>query len=155
VKAVHQFYLKNQEINFHVNFVGSGELEKELKSFVHTNNINDYFTFHGVQQDVNSILLNSHIFLLPSIDEGFPIAILEAMRTGLPIVSTNVGGIAEMIDHGKSGFLIESTVEGIYEMLFDIKKHNWLELGEQSRNIFLNKFTISKMLQKYCEVFEN
>lgn len=59
--------------------------------------ISKYIDFIGVSNQVENYLLRSDIFMLPSRDEGFPISILEAMRAGLPIISTNIAGIPEMV----------------------------------------------------------
>ncbi|NLI56859.1 glycosyltransferase family 4 protein, partial [bacterium] len=56
---------------------------------------------------VPEYLIESDIFVLPSLSEGFPVVVLEAMASGLPVVATNVGGLPEIIQENKNGFLVE------------------------------------------------
>ena len=104
--------------------------------------------YHGVSDKEPSALqkntakhVNSDLFILPSITEGFPIAILEAMRVGLPIVSTNVAGIPEMINDGDTGLIIEPSVDGVFGFLSNFEKYDWKKMGENSHDLFLEKFT--------------
>lgn len=76
--------------------VGDGPLMEELQETVKKNRIeNVHFT--GARRDVNQIMPGSDIFVLPSISEGFPITLLEAFASGLPAVTTDVGGIKELV----------------------------------------------------------
>ncbi len=77
--------------------VGDGPLRHELEMKVQDDNIQDVF-FAGARRDVDQIMPSADIFVLPSISEGFPITILEAMASGLPVVATNVGGISEVMN---------------------------------------------------------
>jgi glycosyltransferase involved in cell wall biosynthesis len=64
--------------------------------------------FLGYQADARALLPGFDIFTLPSLCEGQPIALLEAMDAGLPVVASNVGGIPEVVEHGVTGFLAPS-----------------------------------------------
>lgn len=77
--------------------VGDGPLRHELEMKVQDDNIQDVF-FAGARRDVEQIMPSADIFVLPSISEGLPITILEAMASGLPVVATNVGGISEVMN---------------------------------------------------------
>ena len=59
------------------------------------------------QQQLADIFSRSHIFVLPSLSEGLPRVIFEAMATGLPVIGTRVGGVPDLIDHQKTGLLVE------------------------------------------------
>lgn len=84
-----------------------GELEI-IKKRIIKNNIGNYVSFLGVlpKRGLISLYENSDIFILPSYIEGMPMTILEAMASGLPVISTPVGGISEVIIDGINGFLI-------------------------------------------------
>lgn len=89
-----------QREKVHFTIVGDGTLRGELEKLCFEKGISKYIDFIGVSNQVENYLLRSDIFMLPSRDEGFPISILEAMRAGLPIISTNIAGIPEMVFSG-------------------------------------------------------
>ena len=62
--------------------------------------------FLGWIDDLPSLLSRWDIFVMPSLEEGFPIAALDAMAAGLPVVATAVGGVPELIEDGKTGWLV-------------------------------------------------
>lgn len=85
--------------------VGSGSLESELKKQVNAAGLEDRVIFTGFRTDIPQILAAVDLFVMPSVSEGLGTAILEAGAAGLPIVSTRVGGIPDIIKDGESGLL--------------------------------------------------
>lgn len=85
--------------------VGDGPLKQELEMKVHSDQIRDV-VFVGARRDVEKIMPSADVFVLPSVSEGSPITILEAMASGLPVVATRVGGITEVINE-KVGMVVE------------------------------------------------
>ena len=92
------FFLKNKGIDFHMFFVGSGYLEDETKKMVVAKDLTNYITFLGVREDIDTILANSDILLMPSIYEGFPVILVESQTAGTPALIS--GGIAPEVDLG-------------------------------------------------------
>lgn len=90
----------------HLVLVGLGPLEEELKAAALELGVAKRTTFLGSRDDVFEILPLFDLFCVSSQFEGFPIALVEAMATGLPCVATSVGGIPEIIDDGESGLLV-------------------------------------------------
>ncbi len=88
--------------------VGDGELKEELVELTKSLNINDNVIFLGFRNDVKDILQLCNGFILTSKSEAMPISILEAMRANLVIISSNVGGIPEIIKDNETGFIFES-----------------------------------------------
>lgn len=89
-------------------YIGGGQYEEnQLKILIEDNNLQDVITFCGWVSGENKInLLNkADAFILPSYKEALPISIIEAMTYGLPIISTEVGGIPELVEHGTNGLL--------------------------------------------------
>lgn len=96
----------NEFPNVRFLFVGDGILMPELKEQAKDLGVLDFIKFLGTRDDVAQILACTDIFLLSSINEGFGIAIIEAMSMKKPVVATNVDGIPEIVDNGKTGILV-------------------------------------------------
>jgi glycosyltransferase involved in cell wall biosynthesis len=86
--------------------VGQGPLESELRSLHHTLALGDRVQFLGQRDDVPSVLAASDVFALSSRFEGLPVALMEALASGLPVVATNVGGIPEIVTDGREARLV-------------------------------------------------
>lgn len=98
---------KQSKINVHFKIAGKGELENYILRFIQKNNLSDMIEYIGwVSGDSKrELYYNSNLFLLPSYKEGMPISILEAMSLGLPVISTNIAGIPDVIKQNRNGFL--------------------------------------------------
>lgn len=96
-----------QEIpNLHILIVGQGAIRPELESFAAELGLSAQVHFAGARSDVQRILRAVDIFTLSSVKETFPISVLEAMACGRPVVCTNVGGVAEAVVMGETGYLV-------------------------------------------------
>ena len=136
----------------HFTLVGDGPDRNEMADEVVRLGLCDYITFAGISHNVDEYLANSDVYILPSEDEGLPMAIIEAMRASLPIVSTRVGGIPEMVEHEKNGLLISPSSSDIYDMLVHIDKYDWRSMGENARKTFEEKFSLSQMVEGYANI---
>lgn len=96
--------------------IGEGALRKDLETLSLSLGINDNVIFAGHQEQAREMLHVMDLFVLPSLNEGMPLALLEAMCVSLPIVASRVGGIPEVIEHEKTGILVEP---GDEQMLAD------------------------------------
>ena len=94
--------------------VGDGRLEDELKRFASVQGLGDVCLFTGARMDTPDLLAAMDIFTLPSLSEGIPMALLEAMALGIPVVAASVGGVPEVVTHGQTGLLVRSGDE--YEL---------------------------------------
>lgn len=133
---------------------GQGELEEAIKELVKNLNMDQNIFFCGLTDDVYSVMESSDIFVLPSLFEGMPMTLIEAMGTGMPILASNVGGIPDMIENEKSGLLCEPTVEGVAAGLERlISSADDRKLYGQNAVISSEKFSADKMAKDYYEIY--
>jgi glycosyltransferase involved in cell wall biosynthesis len=102
----------------------------------------------GLRADVPAVLKAADVFVLPSLSEGLPLALLEAMFAGCPIVATNVGDVSIALAHGEAGALAHA----IDELL-----SNPLEaraLGARASRRAAAEYDVSQMVQHYSTVYE-
>lgn len=104
VEASEHLYKTHPEVRILV--VGDGPLEKILVKEVHARGLGDYIKFLGYREDVYRILAACNALVQPSIFEGFGLAAAEAMACGIPVVSTNLPSIAEVVQHKMTGLLV-------------------------------------------------
>ncbi len=86
--------------------IGDGELRSELEELVRQTKLTEHFLFLGFRDDVRDLLQIFDLFVLPSLYEGLPNVVLEAMATALPVVATSVDGTKELIVDNETGFLV-------------------------------------------------
>jgi colanic acid/amylovoran biosynthesis glycosyltransferase len=124
--------------------VGDGPLRADLEELVARLELGDAVVFHGArdQDYIRTLLARSHIYVLPSVTaedgdhEGAPVSLLEAMASGLPVVSTLHGGIAEVVQQDSSGVLVpERDVQGLADAIARLVRDPNLagEMGQQGR----------------------
>jgi len=92
---------------FKVIVTGSGEQSEDLKTMVSNLALEDSVIFTGNREDIEIILKMSDVLVQPSLSEGFPLTILEAMYYNVPVIASNVGGIPEIIKNGETGILVK------------------------------------------------
>ena len=107
IKAMELIVKKNE--NAKLMLVGDGEEREELESLVEEFGLKERVKFVGRVQneEIPQYMAASDVLVLPSLSEGFPVTILEAMASGLSIVATKVGGLPEIVKDGENGFLVE------------------------------------------------
>ena len=152
VKAFSRVVNSGSDVSLYL--YGQGELEEAIKELVKNLNMDQNIFFCGLTDDVYSVMESSDIFVLPSLFEGMPMTLIEAMGTGMPILASNVGGIPDMIENEKSGLLCEPTVDGVAAGLERlISSADDRKLYGQNAVISSEKFSADKMAKDYCEIY--
>ncbi len=136
--------------------VGRGRLLEELEAHAARLGIASHVRFLGHCEDVRDLLSVCDIFVLPSLSEGMPLALLEAMAAGVPAVATRVGGVGEVIEDRKTGLLVppgdsHALADGMMTLL-----ENWplaRELGEAARQMVASRFSLTGMVQAYQDIY--
>jgi glycosyltransferase involved in cell wall biosynthesis len=138
--------------------VGDGPLMKTLKEQVSNLGLEGKVIFTGLRTDISELLAIMNIFVLPSITEGLPLVLLEAMAAGKPVVASAVSGIPYVIDDAVDGLLAGPT--NFYElsekMLMLIKNERLAsELSQKAREKALSKYNAKGMIKKYENLYMN
>jgi glycosyltransferase involved in cell wall biosynthesis len=94
------------QADYRAAFVGEGPLLPEIAVTIRQRGLTERIDLLGNRGDVPGVLASADVFVLSSRSEGFPVSILEAMAAGLPVVATDVGGIAESVIDGETGLLV-------------------------------------------------
>jgi glycosyltransferase involved in cell wall biosynthesis len=139
------------------SFVGDGPLLGRLKAEAAQLGVADRVEFLGERSDIPEILAQSHLFALATKWEGFPLSILEAMRAGLPIVASNVGGVPEAVVEGKTGYVVERGDVGAFrDRLQALITDSTLRrrMGTAGRRRYETTFTLDHMLRKTMAVYQ-
>jgi glycosyltransferase involved in cell wall biosynthesis len=136
--------------------IGDGPLWDDLNQLAQTLKVQDHLIFTGFYQNIPQALAALDIKVLPSLTEGCPYALIEAMVAGKPIVATNVGGIAEMMVHGEDSLLVppqdpEQLAEGIIRLLKNPSLAQQLgnEAKQRSR-----RFSVEQIVRQHEAIYE-
>ncbi len=130
--------------------VGSGRLEDELRAFAADHGLGNNVLFTGFRDDVNRLLQAFDVFVLSSITEGIPFALLEACACAKPVVATCVGGVPEVIADGWSGRLVEARdVAGLADAIKDLlcDKARAHQLGQRAAVEVANRYSMTSMIE--------
>jgi glycosyltransferase involved in cell wall biosynthesis len=151
--------LNREDVHFLV--VGNLKLDKgyaeRVREYANRKNLKVKFTGFVPYEDLKALYSASSIFVLPSFEEGDPIALKEALAAGKPLIGTNVGGIPAQIREGWNGFLVEPANERQLAEKIKYLVENPSErtrMGENSRKLTEDKFDWSKIAKRYLEVYE-
>ncbi|WP_368887076.1 glycosyltransferase [Limosilactobacillus fermentum] len=139
-----------------LTLVGAGEEEAEIKQLVSSLHLQDSVHFIGLQDNVYPILNQADVFVLSSTYEGMPMTIIEAMGTGLPVVSTNVGGISSMIEDHKEGLLTDVNEKSFANAMIqmrDVKQRRLMGIkGREKANKY---FSVETMTKHYVDLYSS
>lgn len=133
----------------HLTLIGDGELLPEAQALAARLGVQDRVTFLGARSDVPELLSQADVFALISHYEGFPISILEAMRAGLPVIASDVGGVREAVQPDVTGLLVPradgaALVTALHALAADPQRRR--AMGAASRERFETHFTQETML---------
>jgi len=135
---------------YNLTLIGSGEQEKELKSFATQKRVKVNFRGNVTNQKLPKILNEHELFVLPSLWEGMPKTLLEAMACGLPVVGTNIDGTRDVIKHGENGILCETDAKSIREAITLVMADEALKqkLGGEARQTIEKGFSLKKLVAR-------
>lgn len=134
--------------------VGEGELRDELQEMCNSLGLEDNFRYAGRRKEIPEILGLTDIFVLPSLFEGLPLVILEAMAAGKPVIASNISGIPEAVIDGATGILVPSQNEkelagAIVDLLTNpIKRESMGEKGKERASKYFSHKRMIEMTKR-------
>lgn len=143
--------------NFHLFICGDGAQEEELKAKTKELGIENQVHFLGFRRDVYRLCGAADIFLFSSLQEGLPVAIMEAMACGLPIVASDIRGNYNLIDSGKGGYLVKPTdVDGFVKAIQTTLKHKEdLEQMKEYNLTRIKEYGIEAVLEQMSALYKS
>lgn len=150
--------LKKSHPNFKFHLIGDGEMYSDVVDFIKLNNLSSNVILHGRINDrtqMNTLLRNSDLFLFPSLSEGSPRVVLEAMAQGVPVISTPVGSLPSTFENNKTIRFFDfqdylSLLKIINE--FTINPAPFILQGICAYNLVKENFTIESFLDTVFDV---
>lgn len=141
-----------------LDLVGDGPMREEVRQFAAELGLSERVNFLGERSDVAEILAAAQLFVLSSNWEGFPRSILEAMRAGLPVVSSDVGGCRESVQHEVTGFLVgrkdaRGLSGALAALLYDAGLR--VHMGNAGRERFVSEFSFGAMYSRTLRLYES
>jgi colanic acid/amylovoran biosynthesis glycosyltransferase len=157
--------LAGRGLNVQYKIVGDGPLRRQLEDMVQHEKLGDVVHILGWRShgEVIHLLDEAHVLLAPSVtssdgdQEGIPVALMEAMAQGLPVVSSLHSGIPELVEDGVSGFLVqERDIDGLAKKLGDLVEHPhlWQELGRRGREFVEKNHNVGVLNSRLVEILQ-
>lgn len=141
----------------HVAIAGRGELEASLRARASELRVDERLHFLGLRSDIANLLGAADVFVLPSLSEGVPLALLEAMVAGRPIVATAVGDVPAVLEGGRAGVLVPpgeaaALASAVADLLADPARARRLSVAAAARAA--EAYTVDHMLERYVSLYE-
>lgn len=134
--------------------VGDGPLADDCRQYARENDVDARIP--GFREDALDLLVDFDVFLLPSRFEGLPLTVLEAMHLGVPIVAYDVGGVAEAIDDGETGFVVsKGDFDGFVERVERLVQGSAQTFGDRAVDRARAYFTANRMISEYERVYRS
>lgn len=163
IKAIAKIVKNHKKLQYII--IGGGPLLKSMRRLIRSLRVEDTVKLLGRkrQQEVIEILNKSHILIAPSVtgrdgnQEGIPVSLMEAMATGMPVVSTQYSGINELVENGVTGFLVpERDIDSLVNRTSYLIAHPdiCLQMGLAARAHIVKYFNIHKLNNRLTEIYQ-
>ena len=133
LQAFRNVWMRNPDVR--LVYVGEGEERAKMEAYIRQSGMDKCVALFGEQADVNSFLNMADVFVLPSVEESLPLALLEALTVGLPCIVSRVGDMPLWVEHGKNGYVFNpgdiTLLSCLLNLLVD-NPHARAEMGAKS-----------------------
>ena len=142
---------------FHILIAGDGSLRNKYIEEIESRHLEDRITFIGNINNIPEFLSNLDIYIQPSVTEGFPLSVLEAMASGLPVISSDAGGLKEMIHNKENGITYRTgdlnALHNSFLTMFSMSPDELFHLGQNARKTVQDKYSINNSSQQYKNLY--
>ncbi|MBC7428218.1 MAG: glycosyltransferase [Bacteriovorax sp.] len=155
LECLSKFPLKER---FHLTVLGDGVERSLVENFIQENNLSSLITMHGFVADPSEFFIAPDILIMPSLREGLPMTLIEALASGIPVLSNDVGAIASLVTHGHNGyfskgFALENWTE-VLNMTLEAFKH-WKKNAAIEAEVLEERFSSKLWAQRTIELYES
>ena len=153
--------LKENNVKFHLTFVSSNKVSESILYQTHKFDLNHEIDFiDGLDQDqLFQLMKTFDLSLLSSLDEGIANVVLESMAIGLPVISTNCGGMPEVVKHKETGWLVPTRdAQAIADEIVEVSQTSLEDLQRITKNahhLVKNSFNFEKSISQFVELYES
>lgn len=148
--------LRDRQKGVRLLIVGDGSLRGTLEASAQTLGVERDVLFLGARNDIAEVLAAMDVFVLPSVREGVPLSVIEAMAAGKPVIATDVGGLRLLVRPSVNGLLVTpGDPEGLEAAMASLASDPGLRaaLGERGRQIARDSFGVSAMMRRYEAIY--
>lgn len=150
--------LRNRKVSFTLDIAGDGPMKEELIKYKEKLNLGRSVNFLGVVDNINNLLSQYNGYVISSQNEALPMAVLEAMLCGLPVVGTDVGQIGAIITTSGGGFtVIKKTPEFLADKMSELSLLSSQELsifGQRNREYIIKNFSDNKLVEVWEQIYK-
>jgi len=155
LKAMDHIWSKHPDTS--LVMVGKGDLDLELRAEALRKNVNGKVKFLGWREDIDEIMPLFNMLVQPSLNEGMGRVLVEAMAAGKPVVASRVGGIPDLVQHGKTGYLVppadeKALADGIQKLLDNPERAKLM--GKRGRAL-CERFSLEAMIEKLDDLYSH
>jgi glycosyltransferase involved in cell wall biosynthesis len=160
VKALHlaidALRVQGMPANVHLHIVGTGSCESELRRRAEATGVAARVHFLGFRRDACGFIAHCDALVMPSLHEGLPYALLEAMALGTPVIASRVGGLAEVVQDEVTGLLFapgdaSALAFAIRRLIVDPSLR--ARLGDEARRVQRAKYSLESMAGRYLDLY--
>ena len=140
--------------SFRMTVLGEGDRLNEMRARVHAEGLNDVLCLVGASETPRAVFRDSDIFLSTSRWEGMPLAVLEAMSEGLPVVATNVVGNRDVVEDGITGWLYpDGDCAAAADVIAALTTKDRAAMGQAARAAVARKYSVQRMARQTIEIY--
>lgn len=153
-----QLLILGHHKDIHLYIAGNGAQKKELQDAVKEKNLDEFVHFLGRQKKIGNLLENSDVLVHPCYIEGFGLSVVEAMMAEKPVIASNSGALPEIINHKKTGLLVNPfSAEDWGNAVLELKKNKELanEIAKKGREKAEREFSIKNFVENYNLLYQN
>jgi glycosyltransferase involved in cell wall biosynthesis len=156
IEAARSVLDQGQEVHFVV--VGDGPLRPALQGMINELGLDRHISLLGRRDDMSNIYASLDLLVMPSLDEGLPMVLLEAMGAGVPVIATPVGAVPRLLHDGETGLLVEPRdVAGLRDAILTMLRQPEfaMTMAVAGRALVRNYFSADAMAGQYANLYSN